>query len=285
MWTFEFTIWLLILSVADSMDESHTVDYSSSPLDLPLQPEYSLGDQDAWSTTSSGHHHFKRQRSTDHRHSLSDRVASRFGSISRKWKTRSGVLPQLSIVTHGTTPSRNGSATSSQIVSPALSAISKHESYLPTSPITANMDETLHESAVVPIFIDVRGQQKLHEEDQDEEDQGQATTPLLPPMMAALSTKHEETLQSPLQSPSIAPTPCMDSSRLSMEVAAATLPSPPLSTKPSMASMQRSRGDTGVSLLPTEIPYLALNEEVHDPWDVLLGHANFFIHPEPQCQT
>jgi hypothetical protein len=266
------------------VDPTHVMQYSSYPTSLPLQAEYSLGDQDTWSTTSSGHHHFKRQRSTDHRHSLTDRVASRFGSISRKWKTRSIVPPQLSIVTQSAMPQRSGSATSSCIVSPALSAISKHESHLPTSPIAIAMNENWNDSAVVPLFIEGDLPHEEQEEQQGDQEQGQATTPLLPPMMAELSKKHDTPLQSPLQSPSIAPTPCIGSSRVSID-GATTLPSPPLSTRPSMASIQRSRGDTVTSLLPVDIPYMTLHEETADPWDARLGHANFFIYPEPYAPT
>jgi hypothetical protein len=41
----------------------------------------------------------------------------------------------------------------------------------------------------------------------------------------------------------------------------------------------------GSERVEMNIRKLALNEEVHDPWDVLLGHANFFIHPEPYTPT
>lgn len=107
----------------------------------------------------------------------------------------------------------------------------------------------------------------------------QATTPLLPPVLTETS-RTEEPVQSPLQSPSIAPTPAVLSSRTSSDIAGvAGLPSPPLSKRPSMVSIQqRSRANTATAPI-AEIPPLQLVDE--DPWSSALGHANFSIHPEP----
>lgn len=107
----------------------------------------------------------------------------------------------------------------------------------------------------------------------------QATTPLLPPLISDLAKKRTSPVQSPLQSPSIAASPyAVAGSRASMEAAAHSLPSPPLSHQASMASMQRSRENT---CLTNDIPPLRLAEDTADLWTLRLGHANFSIHPEP----
>ena len=214
---------------------------------------------------ASEHAHFKRQRSSDGTgFSLHKRLSSRLGSMSRRLKNRSATGPQLSIITNTSAPTSRAGSISGPILSPAMSAISKHESYLP-SPTQDSMHDSVHSA-----FPD------------DEEmletvaHMPPATTPLLPPVFTE-TAQVESPIQSPLQSPSIAPTPAMLSSRVSLEING--LPSPPLSTKPSMISVrQRSRANTATAPI-AEIPPLQLVNV--DPWSAALGHANFSIHPEP----
>ena len=169
--------------------------------------------------------------------------------------------------------SRSGSTTSSQIISPALSAVSRHESCLPPSPIAATLGEALHS-----IAIEIPQQQPAAESDE----QGQATTPLLPPVFTELALQ-ESPIHSPLQSPSIAPTQAVFSSRQSMDAPATSgLPSPPLSKRPSVVSMhQRSRANTATASPIMDIPPLQLIDGANDPWAHSFCHANFNIHPEP----
>lgn len=134
-------------------------------------------------------------------------------------------------------------------------------------------DEVIPESEVVPIFIDERD----HLPEQPEEDPGLATTPLLPPTMLNLN-KRDSPVQSPLQSPSIAPSASGTAIRFSTEPQPFSyLPSPPLSTQPSLVSMPRSRTNTATA----DIPALQLLTEKSDPWAMKLGHADFTIYPEP----
>ncbi|RMZ77375.1 hypothetical protein DV737_g4398, partial [Chaetothyriales sp. CBS 132003] len=111
----------------------------------------------------------------------------------------------------------------------------------------------------------------------------QATTPLLPPAFSDLSLQGSSLYDSPLQSPSIAPTQPFPSYPRNIESSTVTsLPSPPLSSKPSMVSMrQASRANTGATIANADIPPLRLIDEVNDPWAQSLGHANFSIQPEP----
>jgi hypothetical protein len=241
----------------------------ASPTASPILPDYSFGDQDEWGTASD-QRRFKRQRSSEQKSSsVSTRLSTRFNSISRRWRNRSGAVPQLSIVTHVSAPvSRSASAASSQIMSPALAAISARESYLPPSPARTALEDSTHGSDALSI-----------PEAPFQEAPGIATTPLLPPVFTELAMK-ESPIHSPLQSPSIAPTQTF---RPSMDVPpTSSLPSPPLSTKPSLVSIrQRSRANTATAPPLAEIPPLQMLDDHEDFWASRLGHADFSIHPEP----
>lgn len=121
---------------------------------------------------------------------------------------------------------------------------------------------------------------------QDEEEEvidceAKPTTPLLPPILTQLPAHIREIpYQSPLQSPTVAdpeassvlnsplPTPQM-----------AGLPSPPLSSKPSVSSFHRQRG-LGAIAPSAEIPSMLISDP-DDKWADRLGHANFTMFPEP----
>lgn len=157
---------------------------------------------------------------------------------------------------------------SSQIMSPALSAISRHENCLPPSPTRTALEESLHGSDALSI-----------PEAPQQEEPGEVTTPLLPPVFTELA-KEEGPVHSPLQSPSIAPTQTFKPSIDGLPTS--SLPSPPLSTKPSLVSIrQRSRANTGTAPPLAEIPPLQMLDEHKDLWASRLGHADFSIHPEP----
>ena len=264
--------------ICDSVDDYRRGD-SSNFLESaqPVSPilDYSLADQDSWSTNSQGQHHAKRQRSVDRpRHSVTQGFASRWGSLSRRWRNRSTVGPPLSIITN-TTPlasPRTSVDTSTVYHSRSASiASNNHGIYSPAS-MHSFVDEPIPESEVVPIYID----QGLQPPQEHDEDYGQASTPLLPPVMLN-TNKQESPIQSPLQSPSIAPAAFNHGTRLSIDRPFSCLPSPPLSTRPSVASMPRSRANTATQ----DIPPLQLLSDRLDPWVMKLGHADFSIHPEP----
>lgn len=92
--------------------------------------------------------------------------------------------------------------------------------------------------------------------------------------------ERSEPVQSPLQSPAIADpekTFSMVSTTAGTEQIS-ELPSPRLSTKPSIASFHRGRTSTMASVIDVS----PLNVEgPTDEWSVKLGHANFFIEPAP----
>ena len=202
-----------------------------------------------------------------------NRIGTRFPSFSRRWNTKAGVNPKLSIITHPDATRSRTNSVSSQLVSPALSAISKHESLLCSPSAQAGTDESSNDIGPAPI-------ESREANAYPEEDQGQVTTPLLPPVMMELSPNLP--VHSPLQSPSVAEAPSLPSSATpSGTPQPSYLPSPPLSTKASIASIrQRSRAGTVVP--SSEIPPLQrLGKCDNDEWSARLGHANFTIHPEP----
>jgi len=253
---------------------------STDPSTLSLLPDgtYHFNESETTDILFSANSSFKKRRSGDSPVSgVANRFGTRFPSFSRKWKTKNGASPKLSIITHPSTNRSRTNSASSQLVSPALSVISKHESLLCSSPARTKSEESLNESCPASISIEEANAFI-------EEDQVQATTPLLPPLLMELSPL-EVPVQSPLQSPTVAETPSLPSSTTPAGTpklpCLSYLPSPPLSTKPSVASIhQRSRAGTVIP--SSEIPPLQmLGEYDDDEWSCRLGHANFTIYPEP----
>lgn len=248
--------------------------HPSTPNSPSVAP-YDFNENEAAEFQISAASSFKKRRSGDSPASaVANRIGTRFPSFSRQWKSKTGGSPKLSIITHTDTTRSRTNSVSSQLVSPALSVISKHESLLCSSPAQTGLEESSTEAGSASVNIEEAnayfGQ-----------DEGQATTPLLPPIMMEISPFNMP-VQSPLQSPTVAETPSSTSCATpSGTPQLSCLPSPPLSTKPSIASIrQRSRAGTVVP--SSEIPPLQmLGEGDDDQWSVKLGHANFTIHPEP----
>lgn len=139
------------------------------------------------------------------------------------------------------------------------------------------------EEISLPSPIDIEKANSVSIEDPH---QPMATTPLLPPLMIDTGANvHKAQLQSPLQSPSVAePVDVLSASTASVDVVATpqalVLPSPPLSTKPSVSSFHPSAQRPGHLIPSSEIPPLLIADP-NDEWANKLGHANFTIHPEP----
>jgi hypothetical protein len=261
-------------SVSDHRSTPSQTPSDPSTLNLPSAAHYSFYENDTTGVHFSPSSSTKKRRSGDSPiASVTSRIGTRFPSFSRKWKSKTGASPKLSIITHSDQIRSRTNSASSQLISPALSAISKHESQLCSSPVQMTPEEDLTEGAPGP--VDIRRADATVEEDQ-----GQATTPLLPPIMAEFFSNVP--LQSPLQSPTVAEAPSLPSSATpSSTPQLPCLPSPPLSTKPSIASIrQRSRAGTVVG--PSDNPPLQIVGECDDDeWSEKLGHANFTIYPEP----
>lgn len=153
---------------------------------------------------------------------------------------------------------------------------------LPPTPTKSVYGEKLDEAHNSPIDT-----QKPMPPEGDIEEPVQARTPLLPPVLANISTHLKDVpFQSPLQSPTVAEPDSYSVAHTPLTSPQITsLPSPPLSTKPSISSFHRFPPHS--PLVPaSEIPPLPLppNNDTwpaDDPWSDKLGHANFVISPEP----
>ncbi|KAH7366966.1 hypothetical protein B0T11DRAFT_325269 [Plectosphaerella cucumerina] len=162
-------------------------------------------------------------------------------------------------------------ATSSR--SSSLSAPSRHvpdrtnEPSLPPTPARSFWES--RESVAAPSTIDV--DKANNERASIERDRAMATTPLLPPLLARLPDAPQE---SPLQSPTIAPSPCM--AELPPSVPASYAPTPVISAKPSISSFRGLQESTSQQMSPLPAFF-----REHDEWSDRLGHANFNITPEP----
>jgi hypothetical protein len=149
---------------------------------------------------------------------------------------------------------------------------------IPPSPARTIFEERVSEAGVRPIDIT-----RANSLGQDDSDVQQATTPLLPPFMGDDPTSVAASrVQSPLQSPSVADVnelPLCNYTVTSDPRFMGVLPSPPLSSKPSVASFNRPRTST-VRTVSGEVMPLVLSDP-NDEWASKLGHANFNITPEP----
>lgn len=101
----------------------------------------------------------------------------------------------------------------------------------------------------------------------------QASTPLLPPCMMERQKSDTGSLQSPLQSPTVAEQPMFTFPSSSTTPVASTVQSPTLSTRPSTASFAASQDRNSAEFSHQDQPV--------DEWADRLGHANFEVHPAP----
>lgn len=133
----------------------------------------------------------------------------------------------------------------------------------------------MNESGIHPIDIDHAN--SIREPELVER---HVTTPLLPPLTMDQPVSGDESpVNSPLQSPSVADV--TDSSNRNSIIEnnlPMSWPSPPLSTRPSMSSMNRPRAETRTA--SADAPPIAIANP-DDEWSHKLGHSNFTIHPEP----
>ena len=225
----------------------------------------------------------KRQRAEDSPLSPMDGIRSRMPSIlrspSRKWRSRkvtpNNVMPERS---QENSRSRANSTRAPSIAGSTLESGEAKGVQLPPTPTRSAFDDQL-EDAYLSIDTHKANLSTTEEEIVDRE--AKPTTPLLPPILTQIPAHIREVpYQSPLQSPTVAepeassalnsplPTPRM-----------AGLPSPPLSSKPSIASFKHQRGLPVISP-SSEIPPMLINEP-NDHWADQLGHANYAIEPQP----
>lgn len=216
-------------------------------------------------------HSLKKRRSDSVSMRGISRISSQISTMSTRWKSK-----RTSDSPGGNLRSRANSAASSTVMNP-VSPVARMDSYIPPSPARTLFEERVSESETRPIDID-RGKKTNDPDDSAP----QATTPLLPPFMGDDSINFSASkMNSPLQSPSVADVPddAFDSGIIIPDPRFAALPSPPLSTKPSVASFNRPRTNT-LRTVSGEASPLMLSDP-KDEWAHKLGHANFTIQPEP----
>ncbi|KAL8935189.1 MAG: hypothetical protein Q9216_005545 [Gyalolechia sp. 2 TL-2023] len=206
---------------------------------------------------------------------FTQRFGSRMPSLSRKWRQRKAGNISISTQCTSERPSRANSTRAPSLANSCVD-LDTQDYPLPPTPAMSISGHYGDDSPVTPIDI-----QRANSREEELETEAQATTPLLPPVMATLFAK-ETPYQSPLQSPTIADRESFFSSQTPVETPQQrSLPSPPLSTKPSVSSFHRQRALSYGNLTPTaDIPPLPMLS-ASDPWADSLGHANFTITPEP----
>jgi hypothetical protein len=151
-----------------------------------------------------------------------------------------------------------------------------HERRDMTVPPTPNQSGSLEHLGEDEALNEMQAEEEM-EESEEKPIEIVARTPLLPPVLAKEPSIEE--LQSPLQSPNVDDTPSNPQSPFDSPNPYSCLPSPPLSTRPSVASFHHR------AILPSsEIPVIRLADPP-DEWAVKLGHANFTIAPEPYLPT
>lgn len=215
---------------------------------------------------------------------LVTRFGTRFPSFSRKWKLRKDVNPAAASSDRRESAGSQAASRSSRSSSLSNSGRNLESSFEPSQYPPTPAKSVFDDQDMSAIdTIDIERANSIT----DKEVEAFATTPLLPPLMmdASANTKHVP-MQSPLQSPSVAD--CYDpfSGNVTPIDAIMTpqmpgMPSPPLSTKPSISSFHRNTLNRPGHLVPSsEIPPIVIADP-NDEWSDKLGHANFTIYPEP----
>ncbi|KAI4267183.1 MAG: hypothetical protein L6R38_008369 [Xanthoria sp. 2 TBL-2021] len=245
---------------------------------VPSPAHYDLTDEYTAEPDFGPHPSAKRRRADDFPLAgFTQRFGTRMPSLSRKWRQRKTANITISTQGFQERPSRANSTRAPSLAN-SFVEMDDQDYPLPPTPAISASGHNGGDSPVAPIDI-----QRANRQEEETEADVQATTPLLPPILANLSTLTKETpYQSPLQSPSIADPGLISYPQTPVETPQlGSLPSPPLSTKPSVSSMHRPRALSHTTLMPTaDIPPLPM-VSVPDPWADSLGHANFTIAPEP----
>jgi hypothetical protein len=219
----------------------------------------------------------KRRRSLEaSAHTIAGKFERRFPSLSRKVRDRSSTLSRVS---RSATPSRVPSTRSSSLAgSHHASAIDLTDNLSPISTSLASTEEK-EDDARTPMAIDVAKANAMDMEIDPKQVDAEryATTPLLPPLL--MNGRGDDLpTSSPLQSPTVAdPTHSLLATPVSTPAVRA-YPTPPLSSKPSVASFKGLRA--GHMAPSSDIPPMMLADP-NDKWANKLGHANFTILPEP----
>ena len=197
-------------------------------------------------------------------------------SLSMKWRSRKG-SPTIAMPDRSQEQSLSR-ANSTRAPSLAGSALEEPKGVqLPPTPARTAFEDSFED--LYDNTIDTRKANSSREDVVDHE--AKPTTPLLPPILTQFPDHIREVpYQSPLQSPTVAEpeaTSVLNTPLPTPRIAG--LPSPPLSSKPSISSFQHQRGPGHISP-SSDIPPMLITDP-NDRWANELGHANFTINPVP----
>ncbi|PSN68706.1 hypothetical protein BS50DRAFT_322881 [Corynespora cassiicola Philippines] len=238
---------------------------------------------DYFSKLGDESHMAKRRRSVESSaNSITSKIETRFPSLSRKVRDRKRASG-FGRSSRSTTPSRVPSTRSSSITSSIHQSqgIDLSERFnVSTTPARLSKEQLNDSFPPSPCPIDIHKANAPEIDVEQIERERCATTPLLPPTL--LNARLDQLpAESPLQSPTVA-----DASQSLVATPIDTpqvrgtpiLPTPPLSSQPSVSSFNVSRS---AHLMPaSDIPPIMLTDP-NDKWSNILGHANFTIQPEP----
>lgn len=204
---------------------------------------------------------------------LTSRLGSRMPTIKR-WRSSKRATLRASpptglslenILARGPTSSRSSSMSASAQHLPER--ITEPMPQPPSNPTTSWY--SLSDDAETGLGIEITSEDHTNLE----RDRAMATTPLLPPLLTSPFAGPPR--ESPLQSPKVESCPTPDAPLSPAFAAASQFSRPPLSSRPSVASLRNVSSSTE---LPFAFPAI-LPEQ--DEWSDRLGHANFTISPRP----
>ena len=266
-----------------STNNSNTDAYHEDDEGIPSLNDYDLADDTQMDIDFGLSQSLKRQRAGDSAFGgLTSRFGSKIPSLSRKWRHRRKVnSPTIDDYSPEPKLSRANSTRASSLAGSLTEYSDPQDPQLPPTPARSVLNGELENSLLATIDI-----QKANAPQDSDDIDAKASTPLLPPIMTKISSQVEDVpFQSPLQSPTIAPSPTVaEQDFFSVKGSGhgpyqPGPPSPPLSNKPSISSFHRQKSLTQVQ--PSSEISAMLMAGSSDEWSNKLGHANFTIHPEP----
>lgn len=249
------------------------------PTPPPSIPEWVPGDDHV--ALAEPARSLKSQRSVDtHFGKISARLSNRWPSISSRWRDNRPTTSVSSPTVRSAPPSRTASATHQSVKQSLASHLEPHETMLLFAPKgkTAGDASPTPSSPTLPQSIDLSAYMDSPDPIDREE---LASTPLLPPALTELRARQDESMPSPLQSPSVA-TPSTAATFTDTPLSSpirASIHTPPLSAKTSFGSIHRVYSNHLPPMSSDGVDYGCAEEP--DYYTMKLGHANFHIFPEP----
>ena len=238
------------------------------------------GDDNATGRTFPVAQSVKRQRSLEMpAGKASSRMSRGWPSLSSRWREKRATTSLSNSPVQSAPPSRASSTGRSSLRQSLASHLESRDTNL--APVyqrrsfssARRVPEQTKSAEAVDFYLPSPNQDPIDREEL-------SSTPLLPPVMTGLQNRKEEELHSPLQSPSVA-AQSTTGSVVDLPISAQThhgIRTPPLSAKPSYASIALARSDHTPN--QSMDASRSIMDEV-DYWAIKLGHANFHITPEP----